>query len=380
MYRPIIAISLLLLACTGLAAEAGPAPLSSPGLPTGCMDAQGRLVEDWGTVGVRLVGQGLSDAPAAVKAVQLDGVVPAAQYTADRGAVRLAVTAFRAPAFPSGVDVLCVRVEETKGQPARVTVVLDLPAQAKRSLGGAAIEERVVLSVPRETLLTQELRPWGYTNDTGALPRWARPEGKCDPAFANIRVGMGGRPIRYSFQVAPGSRPHVVLGLCESHWALPRKRPLICRVEGAPPQEIDPVAQWGQHKPGALLFRAHDADRDGRLEVSVNPVAGAPDRNTILNALWVFPPGKAPDPAKVITGELNKQAACYVDAGGPGDQSIYPSTNLEFPLVLPAGGVKELAFWAACPHSAAPIPDQTAWTPQTLRQAAVQVLREWSGR
>lgn len=373
----IMAIGLVVAAWSAVAAAAEPVPLPSPGLPSGSMDAEGRLVEDWGTVGVRLSGEGVVDGPTTVKPLRLDEVVPAAQAVADRGAARLTITAFRAAAFPSGMDVLTVRVEEAKGQPARLSVAMDLPASVKRGLSTATLEDRVVLSVPLQTLLTQELRPWGYTSETTALAGWAKPEGKCDPAFANIRVGMGGTPIRYSFQVTPGSRAQVVLGFCESHWSKPRKRPLVCRVEGAASQEVDPVAEWGQHKPGVLLFQAKDVDQDGRVELSVRPVPGAADRNTILNAIWVFPPGKAPDLAKVLTGELNGSATHYVDVGGSNDQSIYPSTNLEFPLALPAGGAKELNFFVACPLGAAPIPERSPWTPEALRRATAGVWRDW---
>ena len=36
--------------------------LSSPGLAPSAMDAQGRLVEDWGTVDMQLSGQGVASA------------------------------------------------------------------------------------------------------------------------------------------------------------------------------------------------------------------------------------------------------------------------------------------------------------------------------
>jgi hypothetical protein len=78
-----------------------------------------------------------------------------------------------------------------------------------------------------------------------------------------------------------------------------------------------------------------------------------------------------------VSGELNDKATYFVDVGGPGDQSIYPCDNLEFPLSLAPGEVKELTFYAACPKSDAPQPDQTGWTPQALRQAAAAVWKDW---
>ena len=80
-----------------MAAE--PIPIHSPGFPPSTLDAEGRLVEDWGSVGVTLSGEGVADGPTALQAVKLDEVVPAAQATAARGAVRLIRTVFRAPLF-----------------------------------------------------------------------------------------------------------------------------------------------------------------------------------------------------------------------------------------------------------------------------------------
>lgn len=368
----------LAVACWAIGATGGqPVTLVAPGLPSARMDTQGRLLEDWGTVGVRLTGQGVVDSAANVEAIRLDGLVPAARAVADRGAVRIASTAYRAPAWPSGVDVLCVRVEEAKGRAAQVTVALDVPAGAKAGVKSVVLGKRLVLAVPSATLETQDLRDWGTTSETTAMPGWAKPQGKCDPAFRNIRAGMGGVPIRYRFQVEPGSRANVVLGFCESHWANAGRRPLLCRVEGSPPREIDPVAEWGQHKPGVLAFAAHDVDADGRLEIAVGPVQSAADRNPILNAIWLFPPGRPPKLEKVIAGELSAKAIRYVQVGGKQDQSIYPSGNLEYRLTLAPGGAKELYFFLACPGGPAPSPDATAWTPDGLRQAALAVWRDW---
>ena len=60
----------------------------------------------------------------------------------------------------------------------------------------------------------------------------------------------------------------VVLGLCESHWNAAGQRPLRCRAEGAPEQAVDPVAKWGQHQPGLLVFQARDENGDGKLVVT----------------------------------------------------------------------------------------------------------------
>lgn len=358
-----------------LAAE--PIEFSSPGFPPSRMDAEGRLVEDWGTVEVRLQGQGLAEGAVKREAVQLDGCIPAVQSISERGAVRMICTAFRSPIFPTGVDVLTVRLEEKAHQPIQVTLALELPPQAKVGITTARIENRIILSVPLETLALQAVREWGYCNETTAMPGWAKPEGPADPAFANIRAGMGGVPILYRFKVAPKGQALVILGLCESHHDRRGMRPILCEVEGARPQRVDPIAQWGRHKPGVLVFQARDIDGDGQLEVAVRPVPGAPDRNPILNVIWVFPPGKTPDLAKLIAGQLSGSSKYYVDVGGQNDQCFYQIGKLEYPIQLPADGVKELTFLVACPGGSAPAPETSTWTPESLRRAAREVWQAW---
>jgi hypothetical protein len=370
----------LSIALPVLLATAGePTPIHSPGLPPSHMDADGRLVEDWGTVGVVVSGEGVVDAPTTVEATKLDDVIPAARAVSPRGAVRLVWTAYRAPAFPSGVDMLTVRVEETKGQAAEVTVGLDVSAGVQIGTRTAKVGGRTVLTLPEAAEQDQPtLREWGYCDEATSLSGWAKPEGDCDPAFRNIRAGLGGVPIVYRFTVTPGSAANVVLGFCESHWADRGQRPLSCRVEGAPPQQVDPVAEWGQHKPGALVFAARDENGDGRLEILVRCAAGAQDRNPILNAIWIFPQGEAPQPAKVVSGAWSAAAVRYVDVGGENDQSIYPPGKLEYRLSLQAGEAKELVFCVASPGGSAPIPATSAWTADALHRAAGEVWRDWT--
>ncbi len=221
------------------------------------------------------------------------------------------------------------------------------------------------------------MRDWGWADDAVALPGWARPAVECDPAFRNIRAGMGGVPIHYHFKVAPEARVKVALGFCESHWSQAGQRPVICRVEGASPQEVDPLARWGRHQPGAVAFAASDANRDGTLDVSVLPKPGAPDQNPILNAIWLFPADATPDLEQVVAGKLNAVASRYVAVGGGNDQSLYAGGRVEYALKLAARGTKELTFLVACPGSSVPPPDQTAWTVEKLRQSAAEVWRDW---
>jgi hypothetical protein len=351
---------------------------TSPGLPPTRMDDQARLVEDWGTIAVNVAGTGVSaGAPATVRSIKLDDVIPAAQAQADYGTVALTLTAFRAPAWPAGVDVLTVRLAETAGQETAVQLSLALPEAGRLGLKTVSLGGRSIVGLPAGTEMSQTMRDWGWADDAVALPGWARPAVDCDPAFRNIRAGMDGVPIRYHFKVAPKARVKVALGFCESHWSQAGQRPLICQVEGAPKQEVDPLARWGQHRPGVILFNASDANGDGMLDLSILPKPGAPDENPILNAIWLFPRDASVDPDQLIDGKLNTVASRYVAVGGSNDQSLHAGGRIEYAIKLPAHATKELTFLVACPGSSLPAPDQTTWTPEKLRQSAATVWRDW---
>ena len=364
-----------LLSATGLHGEV---TFTSPGLAPTRMDDQGSLVEDWGSITVKVAGTGLpATAPASVRSGKLDDFIPAAQAQSSYGTVALTVTAFRAPVWPAGLDVLTVRLAETAGQGTPVQLSLALPETVHLGLKTVTLGGRAVLGLPAGTRVSQATRDWGWVDDAVAMPGWARPAVQCDPAFQNIRAGIGGVPILYHFKVDPKAKVNVVLGFCESFWAQADQRPVICQVEGAPAQEVDPLARWGQHRPGAILFAASDANGDGTLDVSVLPKPGAPNQNPILNAIWLFPGDASPNLEQVIAGKLNAAAMRYVAVGGGNDQSLYAGGRVEYALKLAAHATQELTFLVACPGSSVPPPDQTTWTPEKLRQSAAAVWRDW---
>ena len=137
------------------------------------------------------------------------------------------------------------------------------------------------------------------------------------------------------------------------------------------------MKRWGQHRPGAILFAASDANGDGMVDVTVLPKPGAQDQNPILNAIWLFPPDVSPSLEQLIAGKMNASALRYVAVGGSNDQSLYSGGKVEYAHKLPANGTQELTFLVACPGSSVPPPDQTAWTPEKLRQSAAAVWRGW---
>jgi hypothetical protein len=351
---------------------------TSPGFAPTRMDDQGSLVEDWGSIAVNVAGAGLpASAPVTLQGIKLDGCIPAAQAHSSYGTVVLTLTVFRAPAWPAGLDVLTVRLAETAGQETPVQLSLALPETVRLGLKTVTLGGRIVVGLPAGTRVSQSMRDWGWADDAVSLPGWASPEIACDPAFKNIRAGLGSVPILYHFNVDPKARIKVVLGFCESHWSEAGQRPVICQVEGAPSQEVDPLGRWGKHRPGAIAFAACDANGDGTLDVSVLPKPDAPDQNPILNAIWLFPPDANPDLHQLISGKLNAAALRYVAVGGANDQSLYAGGRAEYALKLPAHGIQELIFLVACPGSSVPAPGETAWTPENLRQSAAAVWRDW---
>jgi hypothetical protein len=373
-----IALLLVLLAWAAIPARIQAADVSfgSPGFAPTRMDAQGRLVDDWGAFGIRFSGDSVVARSPAVSSVQLDGLVPAARAVWDLGSAAATVTAFRAPVWPAGLNVYSVQVQEKAAREANLVLTLDIPENVRPGARTLSAGGRTVVTLPGAPQMDAVSRDWGWHDDAVPMAGWARPAKECDPAFKNIRAGMGGVPINYRFKVEPRSSHNVVLGFCESHWTQSGQRPVACQIEGAPLQEVDPLARWGQNQPGAVLFAAKDANGDGVLDVSVLPKIGAPDVNPILNVIWLFPPGVRINLDRVVAGTLNSLASRYVDVGGPGDQSFEGSSQVEYAVKLPSGGQAEFTFWVACAGGSVPMPEQSAWTTEKLRQAAIDVWRD----
>ena len=303
--------------------------------------------------------------------------MPTAVTSIQAGPIALTQSAYRAPIWPSGVDVLEASLVNSGEAPAVVRLELVLPEAMEVGESTGTIEGKPSLALPVGLTPIREERQWGYVDGVSALPGWARPSAACDPAFKNIAAGMGGVPIRYRFKVEPGAKRTVVLGFCESHHPTSGLRPLLAQVEGTEDRSIDPIALWGRHVPGVLRFDAVDANADGRLDIAVVPHPQARDRNPILNVIWVLDPAKSVDEQKLLAGEANEQAEHYVDVGGKNDQAFYKPGNLQFALELQPKEVREFFFLLrspGCPY----LPDlsQGLWDRETLRKAAADVWRD----
>ena len=383
-HRMLLILSLLpVFVCTGsdrvdALEQTTPVEFGSPAAQPSRMDADGSIIEDWGRLTFIVAGEGIpATASVTVEASRLDGVIPAAISKTTRGPLEIITTAFRSPTFPAGTDVVTLTLKNTTGSPATARVGVPLPDGARVGRRTVMLGGRVILTLPMPIQADVKQREWGFDDDSTPIPGWGRPDVECDPAFRNIRAGMNGVPIVYKFSVPKGSSHDVVLGLCESHWESSRTRPVVLNVEGAPAVTVDPLARWGRHRPGALLFAAKDENGDGTLVVSALTAPGAPDPNPILNVIWIFPAGTNPNTEQVILGRMNAVAARMVDVGGKNDQSLYLTGNAEYAITIPANGTTELTFFVGAAGGSAPMPGKSGWTLETLRKAALEVNRDW---
>ncbi len=347
----------------------------SPGFTPSQVDPEGALIEPWGKV--RLC---LHEPAGAKPPVQryTESAVPEVDTVTRAGDITLSQSAYRAPIFPSGVDLIIAGLQNHGKEAAQAGLTLEVPENmlVGRRLG--TVDGRAVLALPKEVEPIRKERAWGCTGGVTPLPGWASPSVPCDPAFKNIRAGMGGVPIVYAFAVPKGEKRTLALGFCESYHPKAGIRPLLVEVEGAEAQEIDPVAKWGQHVPGCVLFNGADADGDGKITASVRPGPKAQDVNPILNAVWVFPAGFGVDEAALIQGGLNAQAERFVDVGGEGDQLLYEPGSLRYSLTVEPNKKVVLLFLVAGPDTqAVPNPETMSWTAESLCQAALDVAKGW---
>ena len=79
-----------------------------------------------------------------------------------------------------------------------------------------------------------------------------------------------------------------MFGLCEGYHAKPGQRILTLQIEGKPLRTVDMVAEKGRNQPEVFSFPARDENGDGWIDLAVAAAENSPDKNAILNTLWVF--------------------------------------------------------------------------------------------
>ncbi len=189
----------------------------------------------------------------------------------------------------------------------RVPIVRTIKRQGAMEI----IEEAMAVAPPlrpgQEGTVVERL------DDKRDLANWAAPKGECDPAFRHIAVGFNSS-IRYRFRAyAPGPYT-VVFGLCEGHWREPAQRPVVLEVEGKAKKTVDMVGEFGHNVPALFPFEVRDENGDGWIDVTVAAAAGAPDKNTILNVLWIFE-GDAPPMDELLLGQSSRRPLAHINCG-----------------------------------------------------------------
>jgi len=181
----------------------------------------------------------------------------------------------------------------------------------RRAPGLEIVEEAFAVTEPLAAPAPRPAVPVRRTDGGKVLDRWAHPPEGANPWLGTIAVHMGGA-IRYLAKVEPNARASVVLALCEGYHDQPGRRVQVLTVEGAEPRTVDTIGDLGKNVAGAFRFDARDADGDGHIAVEVAADAKASDKNTILNALWVFAPGAEPDEAALLAGRQDGEALAAV--------------------------------------------------------------------
>ncbi len=197
---------------------------------------------------------------------------------------------------------------------ARVPIV----RTTKRSGAVEIVEEAFAVTPPLRAAEPPPANPLAVerVGATTTSANWATPKIVCDPAFRHIVVGYN-QPVAYRFRAAAGAHYTVVFGLCEGWHTNAAQRVLDLQIEGKTRRTVDLIAEKGRNVPAVFAFDASDENGDGWIDVAVAAAANAPDKNTILNLLWIFRAGDAPDAQQLISGVTIKPPLARVECGVP---------------------------------------------------------------
>ena len=143
---------------------------------------------------------------------------------------------------------------------------------------------------------------------------WAAPPAGSDPAFRNVAIGWG-HAVQYRFKAGKAARYTVVFGLCEGYHAKPGQRILTLQVEGKSLRTVDLVAEKGRNQPEVFSFPARDENGDGWIDLAVAAAENSPDKNTILNTLWVFSGEDVPAEGRTACRRSARPPLAHVDCG-----------------------------------------------------------------
>jgi hypothetical protein len=222
----------------------------------------------------------------------------------------------------------------------------------RRAPGLAIVEEAFAVTEPLGAGPPPKRLQVRRTDGQQVLDRWAHPPKGVNPWLGTIAVHMGGS-IRYAVHVEPKARATVALALCEGYHDGAGRRVQVLRVEGAEPRTVDTIGDLGKNVAGAFWFDARDADGDGRIAVEVAAHESASDKNTILNALWVFEPAVEADDAALLAGRLDGKALADVY---PSNRDAVDATRNDVLLVQVTNTGKEPRQVSPCLMAEAYVP------------------------
>lgn len=149
--------------------------------------------------------------------------------------------------------------------------------------------------------------------------------------FGHWLIGLN-QPVTCRFFAQPNMRYQVLVGLTEAHWNKPGQRVMDIEIAGKVVATVDSF-QKAKGAPSGHLYPA-TTDAHGRLEVRVCPHPGAPDRNTVVCGVLLFPAGVA----------LDAEATLLAFTGGgrdrvanpPGSHAAGTGPTVSVPRVPPA--------------------------------------------
>ena len=156
---------------------------------------------------------------------------------------------------------------------------------------------------------------------------WASPSAGVDPALRDVAIGNG-HAVQYRFKAGKAARYNVVFGLCEGWHAKPGQRILTLQIEGKSLRTVDMVAEKGRNHPDMFSFPARDENGDGWIDVAVAAAENSPDKNTILNTLWVFSGEDAPAKEELLAGRSARPPLAHVDCGSDSASNQTPRHDL----------------------------------------------------
>ena len=167
------------------------------------------------------------------------------------------------------------------------------------------------------------------------------------PVMRKVLWGLN-VPIQYRAEVEKGGKYAVIFAFFENYYGRPEQRVMQLNIEGAEKKIVDVPKMVGRKKPLAVDVFASDADKDGWLDISVDPYSKTKDRVPVLAGVWVFDikdwQAQKMTAEKVLNGNFDSIAYYFVDCGS--DESLYPTLTFEkriAPIVSGCNGLFELA-------------------------------------